>query len=97
MNIQRVSKHGFEQYLAKYIFKPESSFDVKLSENPSEPEKYLRTRVIGACEALDVMLGFHQYQMSRFLPTEVKPKQRYLKPQGDISGLPNDILHGDKI
>ena len=97
MNIQRVSKHGFEQYLAKYISKPESSFDVKLSENPSEPEKYLRTRVIGACEALDVMLGFHQYQMSRsvvFLPTEVKPKQRYLKPQGEISGLPkqsNDI------
>ena len=43
------------------------------------------------------MLGFHQYQMSRsvvFLPTEVKPKQRYLKPQGEISGLPkqsNDI------
>ena len=97
MNIQLVSKHGFEQYLAKYISKPESSFDVKLSENPSEPEKYLRTRVIGACEALDVMLGFHQYQMSRsvvFLPTEVKPKQRYLKPQGEISGLPkqsNDI------
>ena len=48
-------------------------------------------------EALDVMLGFHQYQMSRsivFLPTEVKSKQRYLKPQGEISGLPkqsNDI------
>ena len=71
MNIQRVSKHGFEQYLAKYISKPESSFDVKLSENPSEPEKYLHTRVIGACEVLDVMLDFHQYQMSRsvvFLP-----------------------------
>ena len=28
MNIQHVSKHGFEQYLAKYISKPESSFDV---------------------------------------------------------------------
>ena len=93
MNIQRVSTHGFETYLAKYISKPESSFDVKLSESPSEPEKYLRTRVIGACEAFDVMLGFHQYQMSRsvvFLPTEVKPKQRFLKPRGDISGLPNN-------
>ena len=91
MNVQRVSKHGFETYLAKYISKPESSFDVKLSENPTEPEKYLRTRVIGACEALDVMLGFHQYQMSRsvvFLPTEVKPTQKFLKPQGEISGLP---------
>ena len=35
INIQRVAKHGFEMYLAKYISKPESSFDVKLSENPT--------------------------------------------------------------
>ena len=28
MNIQRVSKHGFEMYLAKYISKPEPSFQV---------------------------------------------------------------------
>ena len=52
-------------YLAKYISKPESSFDVKLSENPTEPEKYLRTRIIGSCEAIDVRLGFHQFQLSR--------------------------------
>jgi len=32
MNLQRVTKHGFEMYLAKYISKPESSFDVKLSK-----------------------------------------------------------------
>ena len=38
MNLQRVAKHGFEMYLAKYISKPESSFDVKLSKNPSDPE-----------------------------------------------------------
>ena len=31
MNLQRVAKPGFEMYLAKYISKPESSFDVKLS------------------------------------------------------------------
>ena len=40
MNIQRVARHGFEMYLAKYISKPESSFNVKLSQNPTEPEKY---------------------------------------------------------
>ena len=49
-------------YPAKYISKPESSFDVKLSENPTEPEKYLRARIIGTCEAIDVQLRFHQSQ-----------------------------------
>ena len=34
-DLQRVTKHGFEMYLAKYISKPESSFDVKLSKNQS--------------------------------------------------------------
>ena len=54
MNIQRVARYGFEMYLAKYISKPESGFNVKLSQNLTEPEKYLCTRVIGACEAIDV-------------------------------------------
>ena len=80
MNIQRVSRHGFEMYLAKYISKPESSFQVNLSENASDPEKYLRTRVVGACEAIDVQLCFNQYQLSRmaeFMPTECKPKTNF--------------------
>jgi len=84
MNIQRVSKHGFEMYLAKYISKPEPSFQVNLSENATDPEKYLRTRVVGACEAIDVQLGFNQYHLSRmveFLPTEVNPKQKIFKEQ----------------
>ena len=51
MNIQRVSKHRFEMYLAKYIFKPEPSFQVNLSENASDPEKYLHTIVVGSCVA----------------------------------------------
>ena len=82
MNSQCVTKHGFEMYLAKYISKPESSFDVKLSKNPSDPERYLRTRIIGACEALDVQLGFNQYHMSRntvFSVTEINPAQFYQK------------------
>ena len=43
MNLQRVAIHGFEMYLAKYISKPETSFDVELSKNPSDPERYLHT------------------------------------------------------
>ena len=93
MNIQHVARHGFEMYLAKYISKPESSFNVKLSENPSAPERYLRTRIIGACEAIDVQLGFHQYQLSRstmFLPTELKPQQQFLKHRAQLATLPQD-------
>ena len=93
MNIQRVSKHGFEMYLAKYISKPEPSFQVNLSENASDPEKYLRTRVIGACEAIDVQLGFNQYHQSRmveFLPTELNPRQKYLKNKATLAFLPAD-------
>ena len=93
MNIQRVARHGFEMYLAKYISKPESSFNVKLSQNPTEPEKYLRTRVIGACEAIDVQLGFNQYHLSRgtvFLTTELKPQRQFLKHRVQLANLPED-------
>ena len=91
MNIQRVSKHGFEMYLAKYVSKPEPSFQVNLSENASDPEKYLRTRVVGSCEAIDVQLGFNQYHISRmteFLPTELRPKQKILKNKATLAFLP---------
>ena len=47
-NVQRVSRHGFEMYLAKHISKPEPSTNIHLPGNASEPERYLRTRVIGA-------------------------------------------------
>ena len=71
----------------------ESSFDIKLSKNPSDPERYLRTRIIGACEALDVQLGFNQYHMSRstvFLVTEINPTQRLLKTQAQLKALAAD-------
>ena len=55
-NIQKVSRHGFEMYLAKYISKPEPSLSIQLPENAS---------VIGSVEALEVLMGFHQYQMTR--------------------------------
>ena len=55
-NVQRVSRHGFEMYLAKYISKPEPSTNIHLPENASEPERYLRTHVIGAVKCLDVLI-----------------------------------------
>ena len=73
-NVQKVSRHGFEMYLAKYISKPEPSLSIQLPENASAPQRYLRTRVIGSVEALEVLMGFHQYQMTRqviFLQTEL--------------------------
>jgi len=92
-NIQRVSKHGFEQYLAKYISKPEPSFTINLPENASAPQRYLRTRVIGAVEALEVLMGFHQHQMTRqamFLPTELVANQRMLKTTAELKSLEAD-------
>ena len=64
-NVQIVSKHGFEMYLAKYISKPEPSLKIDLPEKCSEPQKFLRTCVVGSVEVLDVLMGFHQNQMPR--------------------------------
>ena len=103
MNLQKVSSHGFEQYLGKYISKPEPSLQIMLSENVSQPQKYLRTRIVGACEALDVMLGFHQHQMTRqviFLPTELSPSTRFLKPASQLTELDtssNDVYHHNRF
>ena len=92
-NVQHVSRHGFEQYLSKYISKTEPSCKIDLPENCSEPQRYLRTRVIGAIEALEVLMGFEQHHSSRvvvYLPTELKPNRKTLKPKRDLESLPDD-------
>ena len=92
-NVQIVSKHGFEMYLAKYISKPEPSLKIELPEKCSDPQRFLRTRVVGSVEVLDVLMGFHQNQMSRqviFLQTELNPCQRMLKPKFEIDSLSED-------
>ena len=48
--MHRVSRHGFEIYLAKYIVNLSLSQNIYLPENASELERYLRTHVIGAVE-----------------------------------------------
>ena len=89
-NMQRVAKHSYEQYLAKHISKVEPSFNIDLPNNASDPQKYLRTRVVGSVEAIEVLMSFHQSQMTRqvlFLPTEMKPRQRMLKSKRDLQQL----------
>ena len=49
--------------------------------------------MIGSVEALEVLMGFHQYQMTRqviFLQTELVPTQRMLNPRIEIESLPED-------
>ena len=99
-NEQRVSRHRFEMYLAKYISKPEPSTNIHLPENASEPERYLRTRVIGAVECLDVLMGFHQHHMTRqvtFLQTMLQPKQHMLKHKAKLEALGEDIYVRTKL
>ena len=89
-NVQIVSKHGFEMYLAKYISKPEPSPKIELPEKCSDPQRFLRTRVVGSVE---VLMGFHQNQMSRqviFLQTELNPCQRMLKAKFKLDSLSDD-------
>jgi len=91
--VQRVSKHGFEQYLAKYISKAEPSSKIHLPENASLPERYLRTCVVGAIEAVEVLSSFHQSQITRqiiFLHTELDPTQHMLKHSRDLQHLQPD-------
>ena len=70
--------------------KAEPSFNIDLPENASDPQRYLRTRVIGSVEAVEVLMSFHQSQMTRqvtLLPTETKPRQRMLKSKSDLEEL----------
>ena len=65
------------------------SCKIDLPENCSEPQGYLRTRVIGTIEAL----GFEQHHSSRvvvYLPTELKPSRKTLKPKRYLESLPDD-------
>ena len=43
----------------------EPSLSITLPENACALQRYLCTCVIGSVEALEVLMGFHQYQMTR--------------------------------
>ena len=91
-NVHHVSKHDFEQYLAKYISKSEPSLNIELPDC-LKPQKYLRTRVIVAIKAIDILMGHEHYQASQvvvYLPTELKPSRRTLKSKRELKSLPDD-------
>ena len=49
--------------------------------------------VIGSVDAIQVLMSFHQSQMTRqvlFLPTEIEPRQRMLKNKRDLQQLQDD-------
>ena len=55
--------------------------------------RFLRTHVICSVEVLDVLMAFHQNQMSKqviFLQTELNPCQRMLKPKFELDSLAED-------
>ena len=79
--------------LAKYISKPEPSANIKLPENTPTTLKYLRNRVVGAYEAIELLMGFLQSLMIRqaiYLPTQLVPLQRMLKRKSDLNILAED-------
>lgn len=82
VNIQRVTSGGWELYLAKYVAKAEPSFDLNLPEGTTDPERYLRTRIVGRLEVENNLLGFNVCRSSRsviYLPTTIKPDYGFLK------------------
>ncbi len=82
MNIQKVTTSGWEMYLAKYVAKSEPSFSLNVSKDASDPEKYIRTRIIGRLEVYHINLGHFLMQSSRqiiFLPTEIESEYGFLK------------------
>ena len=58
VNIQRVTSGGWELYLAKYVTKAEPSFDLKLPQDKSESQRYLRNYGFGRLEVENNLLGF---------------------------------------
>ena len=63
MNGTRECKLSRELY--RTYLNQKAVFNVQLSQSSSAPERYLHTRVIGACEAIDVqkLLGFNQFHL----------------------------------
>ena len=92
-NVQHVSRHECEMYLAKYISKAEPTTKIKLPQNASAPERYLKIRMIGAIEALDMLMGFQQHRMSCmaiYLLTKLKPSTKVLKRKELLEKLSAD-------
>ena len=100
MNIQKVTESGWEMYLAKYVAKGEPSFQLEISKDASDPEKYLRTRVVGRLEVDHINMGHFLCCASReviYLPTELSPEFGFLKRKKHLPADPesDDIFYSN--
>ena len=98
LNVQRITKGGWEMYLAKYLSKGEMSMDVALPAEATQTERYLRTRIIGRLEVDTCLLGFplsHSSTAVIFLPTELHPSAGIIKRKEHMPKDPNskDIFY----
>ena len=102
MNIQKVTEAGWEMYLAKYVAKGEPSFKLDISKDASDPEKYLRTRVVGRLEVDHITLGYFLCCSRRavtFLPTDLHPEYGYLKRNKHLPSDPDshDVFYSNML
>ncbi len=102
MNIQKVASAGWEMYLAKYVAKTEPSFSINVSKDASEPEKYLRTRIVGQLEVQHIILGHFLCCSSReviYLPTDLDPEYGFLKRKQHLPQDPDstDIYYSNYL
>ena len=99
INVQRVSSGGWKLYLGKYISKAESTFDLKIPDDATQCEKYLRTRIVGILEVKMNLLGCPISRGSRdviYLPTELDSKFGFLKRQEHLPAdkESSDVFYG---
>ncbi|XP_065054148.1 uncharacterized protein LOC135682959 isoform X4 [Rhopilema esculentum] len=102
MNIQKVTASGWEMYLAKYVAKSEPSFQLEVSKDASDTEKYIRTRVVGRLEVDHNNLGYFLCSSNReviYLPTDLEPVYGFVKRKKDLPCDPDsdDIFYSNLL
>ncbi|XP_065058005.1 uncharacterized protein LOC135685854 isoform X1 [Rhopilema esculentum] len=102
MNIQKVTASGWEMYLAKYVAKSEPSFQLEVSKDASDTEKYIRTRVVGRLEVDHNNLGHFLCSSNReviYLPTDLEPVYGFVKRKKDLPCNPDsdDIFYSNLL
>ena len=89
-------------YLATYVAKGEPSFELDISKNASEAEKYLHTRVVGRLEVDHMTLGHFLCCSSRaviYLPTDLNPQYGFLQRNKHLPSDPEsyDIFYSNML
>ena len=90
INVQKITNTGLERYLVKYVSKVEPSFTIDV-ENEYEVSKYLQSRLIGAPEAVAMLLSYPMTKSDTsvlFLDTNMQnERSRPLKRKKELERL----------